>query len=793
MMRLHLKRQMNQDTFVSRRRIQRIKNIFQPRSSRTSTERRPLSPTGEWAGQANWSGRSHPIAPGDRWIQPKALSPTIIDLRTIPLVQIADQLSDGVIAIDDRSQVVFANTAFERLLGYQRGETIGRSIDELFVNGWRLTNKHVDFVPPSRKSVAGSSRERNFARGKQGVSIPVGIVQRTGGDRLSPFIVAVVRDLRDEADDRARDRLAAIVNASEDAIYSTTLDGTIISWNPAAERLYGYSAAEAIRQPVEILIPPERTGEMDRIIARLIAGGRVIQFETKRVAKDGKRVWVSISVAPTLSAARVIVGVSVIARDISAIKRTEANLIRQVHDIDRRQIQTEAILDTAREAMVLILPDGSIAEANRRFYDLFGLDATDHSRVVAAPVLELSEVFRQRFGDDGLQAFVHSMTSDERLETIALHQIWPAPHDFDLSVATVRGANGVEIGRLYSFLDVTHEREVDRLKSDFVAMVSHELRTPLTAISGFVDIMVNGFAGELPTRVRHYLGVVQTNNRRLTGIIDDLLDISRIEAGLAGKTELSRAAIDLVTTINTVVTSFEPQLIGKQQSLLLDLPMRLPLVWADSSRVEQILTNLLSNAHKYTPEGGAITIATRLERDALQIEVIDTGIGITASEQERLFTKFFRSSNPRARQVSGTGLGLAITKSLVELHDGELSVISAIGQGSIFAFTLPFAPGAREVSSDAHSTREAIPYSSLQPSLARYGNDALETDLAAIDDHRLNQPTDYLVIEGFRDPTSQDAINAVTSHGEPDASLPAAPIICLKRSPAGGRDQTQTQ
>jgi signal transduction histidine kinase len=219
------------------------------------------------------------------------------------------------------------------------------------------------------------------------------------------------------------------------------------------------------------------------------------------------------------------------------------------------------------------------------------------------------------------------------------------------------------------------------------------LRTPLTAISGFVDILVDGMVGELPPRVRHYLGVVQSNNRRLAGIIDDLLDISRIEAGRA---ELQRSAIDVAATIGAVVTSLGQQVSGKDQTLTVDLPPRLPAAWADPARVAQILTNLLSNAHKYTPAGGSIAITAGADEQEIRIEVADTGIGMTPAEQDRLFTKFFRSGNPQARQVSGTGLGLAITKTLVELHGGTVTVRSAAGEGSTFGFTLPLAPRAVE-------------------------------------------------------------------------------------------------
>jgi signal transduction histidine kinase len=165
---------------------------------------------------------------------------------------------------------------------------------------------------------------------------------------------------------------------------------------------------------------------------------------------------------------------------------------------------------------------------------------------------------------------------DDPTASRPIRQIWPEPREFDVSSAPVRRIDGADLGRLYSFRDVTRERELDRLKSDFVATVSHELRTPLTAISGFVDIVVDGMVGELPPRVRHYLGVVQTNNRRLAGIIDDLLDISRIEAG---RSEFRRSAIDVAATIGAVVISLGPQIAAKGQALTVDVPPPLPAAW----------------------------------------------------------------------------------------------------------------------------------------------------------------------------------------------------------------------
>lgn len=228
--------------------------------------------------------------------------------------------------------------------------------------------------------------------------------------------------------------------------------------------------------------------------------------------------------------------------------------------------------------------------------------------------------------------------------------------------------------------------EVNRLKTEFVTLVSHELQTPLTSITGYVELLLEGQVGTLAEAQREYLGIVKRNAERLVALIHDLLDISRIEAG---KVELKRTALDLVPLIQEVARSLRPQIEAKGQRLSIDLAEALPALSGDADRVTQILTNLLSNAHKYTPPGGSITITAQAEEGRVRVDVQDTGIGLSPDDQSRLFTKFFRAQHGATQGVGGTGLGLAITRALAELHGGEITVTSALGQGSTFSFTLP--------------------------------------------------------------------------------------------------------
>jgi signal transduction histidine kinase len=231
-------------------------------------------------------------------------------------------------------------------------------------------------------------------------------------------------------------------------------------------------------------------------------------------------------------------------------------------------------------------------------------------------------------------------------------------------------------------------REVNQLKSEFVSLVSHELRTPLTAISGYLDLLLEAQGIESTAKQQELLAIVKRNTERLVKLIDDLLDLSRIESG---KVELRATAVDIVALITEVVGLLQSQFEAKGQRLFFDPTQTLPAVAGDAERIRQILINLLSNAHKYTPQGGQIWLTVGSEEGWVRINVRDNGIGLSPDEQARLFDKFFRARLPATQGVEGTGLGLPITRLLVEMHGGRITVTSAPGEGSTFSFTLPVA------------------------------------------------------------------------------------------------------
>lgn len=239
-------------------------------------------------------------------------------------------------------------------------------------------------------------------------------------------------------------------------------------------------------------------------------------------------------------------------------------------------------------------------------------------------------------------------------------------------------------------------QRANETKSEFVSFVAHELKTPMTSIRGYADLLAKGAVGPINEHQAQFLQVIRSNVERMARLVADLSDISRIEAG---KLELNFRKVDFRAVVEEVVRSLQQQVEAKNQTLTVAMPDDLPPVWGDRVRLAQILTNLVSNAHKYTPAGGHIRVEVSVEANpqpggpaqVLHVAVADDGLGISEEDQRKIFQKFFRSEDRQAREAPGTGLGLHITKNLVELHGGQIWFESQLGQGTTFHFTVPVA------------------------------------------------------------------------------------------------------
>jgi PAS domain S-box-containing protein len=511
-------------------------------------------------------------------------------------------------------------------------------------------------------------------------------------DRMADRLQASVEELQAQ-----RDFARQVMDTMGQGLTVTDADGRFEYVNPAFARMLGCTPPQLVgATPLDVTGPEALATLLDALAKR--RAGETTTYETRLRRADGSQVDALTTGVPRWRGGGTGGSIAVVT-DLTERKRTEAELARRYQEAEAARSETRAVLDAANEAMCFFTPDLHLRMVNERFGDIFGCAAAE---VVGRQASELRPYMERALADpDGFrELFRRAAAQPEQRVHQVIVQRWPVPRELALYSTAVFGAADTYLGRLLVFRDVTHEREVDRMKTEFVSLVSHELRTPLTSIKGYVDLLLDGDAGEVTADQRDFLGVVRSNADRLMALINDLLDISRIESG---KVELRRAALDVAGLIAGAVGSLRPQFEAKGQRLHLDLPAALPAVWADADRVTQILINLLSNAHKYTPAGGEIAVSAMLDGDGdtIRVAVRDTGIGLTAEEQAQLFTKFFRARNRTTEEVGGTGLGLAITRSLVEMHGGQMDVASAPGQGSTFGFTLPPAratPGALDAS-----------------------------------------------------------------------------------------------
>lgn len=246
------------------------------------------------------------------------------------------------------------------------------------------------------------------------------------------------------------------------------------------------------------------------------------------------------------------------------------------------------------------------------------------------------------------------------------------------------------LGLVSVFRDITREALADRVKSEFVARVSHELRTPMTSIKGYADLLLLGAAGEITPEQRRFLETVKSNADRLSHLVNDLLDISRLEQG---QVDLDFRPVDVCELVNEVLASFTGRMAeeGRELAITIDLPEDVPSIEADYDRLAQVMTNLIGNAYQYTPDDGSVTVRVLPNGDGIQIDVADTGIGIPDEDRERVFERFFRGENhPLVFKSAGTGLGLSIVQQLVEMHNGRVWFESEVGAGSTFSLWLPY-------------------------------------------------------------------------------------------------------
>ena len=531
-------------------------------------------------------------------------------------------------------------------------------------------------------------------------------------------------------DESAR-RLAAIVESSDDAILAKDLDGTVTAWNRAAERLFGYTAAEMIGRSVRLIIPEDRQEEEDAVLEKIRRGEKVQHFETVRQRKDGTLLPVTLSVSPILDDDGQVIGASKIARDITERKDAEraraellalaqqhaANLekLNQVGAIvtaalDRRTI-LQAVADAATSIVGaeagLFLPNMNSPEAEQA--DLgHALSGTLHEVIAAFPHPRTTALFSRTFNGEGLVR-IDDVRTDASAQGLPVRAYLAVP---------VKSRAGSVVGGLFlghsrpGFFTESHEQlvsgvaawaslalenarlyqgvqEASRLKDEFLATLSHELRTPLNAILGYARMARGGLLTGL--KQQKAIETIERKARALTQIVEDILDVSRI---VAGRLRLDIAPVDLGQVVQEATETVRPAADARGVAVETTIEPGLPLISGDVDRLRQVAWNLLANAVKFTNRGGSVR--ARIERRGSQVEFVvsDTGIGIPAAFLPHVFERFRQADAGIGRERGGLGLGLSIVQHLVELHGGTVHAESpGVNQGATFRVSFPIRLG----------------------------------------------------------------------------------------------------
>ena len=686
--------------------------------------------------------------------QRKTAEQHLADLEVSLAVTLAS-IDAGFIAADRHGRVTRMNAVAERVTGWTEAEARGRSTWEVFMREdrplERARRNPVDVM--LEHGITADTRHHVVAISRSGERSALEVraaLTRSTDDGPVRGLVMVFRDMtRLNQVELERQGLAAIVGSSSDAIIGKDLQGRITSWNAAAQALFGYSADEAIGQPVQMLLPADRQGEEAHILAELASGHRVPAFDTVRLAKDGTPVPVSLTISPILDATGQVVGASKIARDISHQRRAEAAL-RESQARLRFALESAQIGDWELDLVT------GLARRSARHDRCFGyaeyqphwpprsmlrhVHPDDRDRVDRA----FKTAIRQR---SDLQFDCRVIWPDDSLHWISmqasvLEEPGQSPRMLGI-VTDISQHKQAEQARLKALeLQAENHRiqEASRLKSQFLANMSHELRTPLNAIIGFADVLQSGMVPADSPKHATFLGHIANSGRHLLQLINDVLDLSKVESG---KFDFLPEPVHLPRLVQEVLDVLQTDLQRRHLTVQVDIAAGLDDLRLDPARLKQVLYNYLSNAIKFSHDGGRIAVRARPQAlHELRIEVEDNGIGIAEADLPRLFVEFQQLDTGYGKRHAGTGLGLALTRRLVQAQGGEVGVRSTPGVGSVFHLVLPrqavaagqttgAAPAAAAASA-AHAANSAnAPDTAARPAAATQSSAGLDGPLPA--------------------------------------------------------------
>lgn len=486
------------------------------------------------------------------------------------------------------------------------------------------------------------------------------------------FIVIQHEDITEVLDaEKEKHTFVSIIESSDDAIISKTLDGIIHSWNKSAESLFGYKAEEIIGKHITTIIPPSLRHEETEIISKLKRGIRIHHYQTVRLGKYKNLIPVSLSISPVKDRNGHIIGASKIARDITKQKNAERALRENE---ERLRLALDAgkigVWDWNVEHNTLIWTDN--------VYLIHGV--TKKFKVTVENFIDLIHPEdKQKVGqaiDKTLKKGV-KFNIDFRIVTPKKQVRWVTTR-----AIVLYNDNDQPSRLLGATSDITERKQMEQDKSDFLSMASHELKTPITSMKMFVELLHKSLSDKKLEKPLYLASRIKDQTNKLKELVNNLLDVSRVETG---KLQLNKESFDIVTLVQETTEGLQ----GSMKNKIVIKNQDPIFVLADKYRMYQVLVNLITNASKYSAADQEIIVSIFKKGQTAVVSVQDFGIGISHDNHEKIFDRLYQVADPAEKTFPGLGLGLFISKEIVKRHKGKIWVESKKGEGSTFSFSLP--------------------------------------------------------------------------------------------------------